>query len=256
MKSYLYMALAIFVSFFLSLNTVKLVSLDEMGLFLTVIGIIYGLMAAFTISNAWERFSAIRDAVSEETYALTSAYIYSQEFSDKAGFVKLKAKLLEYCEEVPKVSWKSYWHSEKTHQKFRDIIKIVARMKLKNIKDEHLFDEITTDLEDAARARSRQLVFSHTRISSIQWILNIVLSLFLVAGLVFTSLPDYKLSVFIVFSMISSVLMILVVMYELDTMKVYEEEVSNEPYWQIIKLIHKGDDRKLVLTDSGLDVYA
>ena len=253
MKSYFYMALAIFVSLILSLNPVKLVSLDEMGLFLTVIGIIYGLMAAFTISNAWERFSVIRDSISEETYALTSAYIYAEELSDKSGFGKFKAKLLEYCEEVPKVSWRLYWHSEKTHQKFRDIIKIVAQMKLKNIKDEHLFDEITTDLEDAARARSSQLVLSHTRISSIQWILNIALSLFLVAGLVFTSLPDYKLSIFIIFSMISSVLMILVVMYELDTMKVYEEEISNEPYWQIIHIIR--GDKKSVLTDAGPDVF-
>lgn len=254
MKSYFYMVLALVVSFFLSLNTIKLVSLDEMSLFLTVIGIIYGLMAAFTISNAWERFSAIRDAVAEETYALTSLFIYAGELSDKPGFGKLKAKMIEYCEEVPKVSWKSYWHSEKTHQKFRDIIKIVAQMKLKNIKDEHLFDEITTDLEDAARARSRQLVLSHTRISNIQWILNIVLSLFLVGGLVFTSLPDYKLSIFIIFSMISSVIMILVVMYELDAMKISEAEVSNEPYWQILKILRGG--KNPVLSDEGPDLFA
>lgn len=237
MKTYGYMIAAFLAALFLSLNTVKFVSLDEMSLFLTVIGIIYGLIAAFTISNSWERFSKIRDAISEEIYALTSICIYSQELSDKASFLKLKAKIIEYCKEVPNIEWHEYWKAEKTHKKFRDIIRIVAQVKIKNIKDEHLFDEITTELEDAARSRSSQLVLSQNRISKVQWSLNIFLSLILVGSLIFTSLPDYKLSIFIIFSMIASILMILIVIYELDSMKVAEEEVSNEPYRQVVRVI-------------------
>ncbi len=235
--SYIYLVVVVLFSFLLSLNSIKLFSLDEISLFLTVIGLIYGLIAAFTISNAWQRFSAIRDAISEEVYALMSMYIYAQEFSDKTTFGRLKSKLIEYCMEVPEIEWHEYWRSDKTHKKFRDMIRIVAKVKIKNIKDEHLFDEITTELEDAARARSMQLVLSQNRTSKIQWLLNIFLSAIIVMGLVFTSLPNSALSMFVITAMIASVLMILVVLYELDSMKVAEEEVSNEPYKQVVRVI-------------------
>lgn len=42
---------------------------------------------------------------------------------------------------------------------------------------------------------------------------------------------------FVITAMIASVLMILVVLYELDSMKVAEEEVSNEPYRQVVRVI-------------------
>lgn len=166
-QSYVYLAVVILFAFLLSMNNIKLFSLDEISLFLTVIGLIYGLIAAFTINNAWQRFSSIRDAISEEIYALMSIYIYAREFSDKATFDKLKSKLVEYCTDVPEIEWHDYWRNEKTHKKFRDIIRIVAKTKIKNIKDEHLFDEITTELEDAARARSMQLVLSQNRTSKV-----------------------------------------------------------------------------------------
>lgn len=237
MKTYSYMVLAILFSFLLSLNSIKLVSLDETSLFLTVIGLIYGLIAAFTINNAWERFSAIRDGISEEVYALISVYTYTKELSDKSSFRKFKEKLLDYCKDVPTIEWVDYWNSEPTHRKFRDLIRIIAQVKIKNIKDELLFNEITTELGNAARVRIRQIVLSQTRISGIQWMLNIFLSSILVLGLIFTSFPDYWLSVFIISTMVAAILMIFIVLYELDSMKLKKEDVSNEPHRQVIRII-------------------
>ncbi len=237
MKSYTLMILIIVIAFLLSLNTTRIFTLDELSLFLTVVGLIYGLIAAFTISNAWERFSSIRDAISEETYALTSAYIYSKQLSDKKVARDLKQRIIEYCKEVPTVEWHDYWHSEKTHKKFRGIIEAVSKIKFKTVKDSNLFDEITTEMEDAARSRNKQLILAQSRISKLQWILNIFLSVILVIGLTLAEIPGTTLSMFVTGSMITAILMILIVVYELDGMKVAEEEVSNEPYFSIIKIL-------------------
>lgn len=237
MRTYSYMCLAVIFSFLLSLNTIKLVSLDETSLFLTVIGLIYGLIAAFTINNAWERFSAIRDGISKEVYSLISIYTYTKELSDKSSFRKFKEKLLDYCKDVPTIEWVDYWNSEPTHQKFRDLIRIVAQVKIKTIKDELLFNEITTELGNAARVRIKQIVLSQTRISSLQWILNIFLSSILIVGLVFTAIPNYWMSIFIISTMVTAILMIFIVLYELDSMKMNKEDVSNEPHRQVIRII-------------------
>ena len=237
MRTYTYMVFAILSAFLLSLNTIKIFSVDEISLFLTVIGLIYGLISAFTINNAWERFSKIRDAIAEETNSLITANIFAKKLSDKASAAKIKDKIIDYCMQVPEIEWRDYWKSEKTHKTFREIVEIFADIKLKNSKDVELFDDIGEELRDASAARNSQLVLSQTRISKIQWILNIFLSSILIAGLLLTSLPNYPLSIFIIATMIAAVLMILVVIYELESMKLAEEEVSNEPYRQVVHII-------------------
>lgn len=237
LKTYRYLFVVVVVAFLLSLNTFRAFSLDEMSLFLTVVGLIYGLVVAFTINNAWERFSKIRDCIAAEVNALMSMYIYAVHLSDQDSLRKLKEQLVEYCKEVPTIEWHDYWKSEKTHQKFRGLIKTVASVKLESTKDQEIFDEVSEELRAAAVARYQQLVLAETRISKIQWALNIFLSAILIAGLVLLKIPDFLLSVFIVTSMVSAVIMLLVVLYELDTMKTAEEEVSVEPYKQVVRVV-------------------
>ena len=163
-----------------------------MSLFLTVVSLIYGLIAAFTINNAWERFSKIRDAVAEETNSLVTMYIFAKQLSDKIAFKKLKETLSEYTQEVPTIERHEYWASEKTHKKFRTLIKIVSEIKLKNQKDIELFDEVGEELRDAAATRNAQLVLAQTRVPKLQWALNILLSAILIIGLVLVHSPLEK----------------------------------------------------------------
>ncbi|MFA4819697.1 MAG: DUF4239 domain-containing protein [Candidatus Aenigmatarchaeota archaeon] len=237
MKSYYYLIVIVLVSFTISLNRLDTFTLNEMSLFLTVIGLIYGLIAAFSINNSWDRFSKIRDAVSKEISSLLLLFKYSNYISDKKSRLALKKTLLEYCNEVPRVEWHDYWKSEDTHRKFRKIQDIVIGMKLKGEKDSVIFDQMTDELTNATNARDQQLILAQTKISKIQWVLNIFLSAVLVIGLLLLDISNFILSMFISTSMIAAVLMILVVIYEMNSMKVSEEEISIDPYIMMIKTI-------------------
>lgn len=237
MKSYYYFVLIVLFSFLLSFNRIEIFSLDEMSLFLTVIGLIYGLIAAFSINNAWERFSKIRDAIALEIDSFDSIHSLSRQLSDKASVRKLKSVMIDYCNEVPKVEWHKYWEAENVHKIFKTMQKIVSEIKIKNQKDYLLLDKIIDEVSEAASARSQQLILAQSRISKIQWVLNIFLSLILIAGLVFLQILNYTLSIFIVATMIAAILLILTVIYDLDSMKVAEEEVSIEPYRRLVKII-------------------
>ncbi len=233
------MLIAVFIAILLSFNNIRIFTLEEMSVFLTVIGLIYGIMSAFAISNAWERFSKIRDAIAEETNALTTMYIYAKHMSDKNAVKKLKQKAIEYCKEVPRIDWPDYWNSEKTHKKFRDMIEIVAGMNLKGIKDVELFDDVSEELRIASTSRNLQLILSKTRLSKSQWVLNIFLSLIMIVGLTFLNVPDYLTAVVSTTLMIIAVIFILFVIYELDSLRVSDKEVSIEPWLKVAKFIEK-----------------
>lgn len=132
-----------------------------------------------------------------------------------------------------------YWASKNTHQKFNELVHAVADITIRTKKDEVLFEAISEELRDAASARNLQLVLSQTKISNTQWVLNIFLSVILIIGLIFLSIQNYLLSIFIVASMIASVLMILLVIYQLDSLSVSYEEVSVAPYKKVMTLINE-----------------
>lgn len=159
--------------------------------------------------------------------------------SDKFSVKKLRQKAIEYCKEVPKIDWPDYWNSEKTHQKFRDMIEIVAGMKLKGAKDVELFDDVSEELRIASTARNMQLILSRTRLSKFQWALNIFLSIILIIGLTFLNVPDYITAIASSMLMTIAIIFILFVIYELDTLRTSDNEVSIDPWIKVAKFIEK-----------------
>lgn len=239
MKTYAYSIAAILVALLLATNNTGFFPSDEISLFLTVIGLIYGLIAAFTINAAWERFTKIRDSIAAETNALTVMYIFSKQLSDKKAFNSLRQGVVDYCESVLKTEWHDYWKNDRLHKKFQNLIEIVSKIKFNNKRDEELYTHMVGDeIRNAANARTLQLVLSQTRIPPVQWVLNIFLSSIIIIGMIFRYTPSNTiLSTFITAGMIAATLMLLVVIYEFDSMKVAEEEVSNEPYRQVVRII-------------------
>jgi hypothetical protein len=239
MRTYVYLLFALFVAALLSLNSFKLFTLDEISLFITVVGLMYGLMAAFTINNAWERFSKMRDAISQETDGLITMWIYTKHMSDKKSVELIRTQVIEYCDEAPRIEWDNYWKSVETHKKFHTLIDLISEMKVKNQKDALLFAELSEELRSATTGRNSELILSTTKVSPMQWTLNIFLSFILIVGLTLLGLPNYTLTIFTVSTMVAAIIMILCVIYELDTLKFAEKETFCDPYAQVIRVVSK-----------------
>lgn len=238
-KTFWYGILIIAISSLLSLNKIKLFTLDDLGLFLTVIGLIYGLIAAFTISNSWERFSKIRDEIAAETSALENFYLLGKSLPDRITFKNIRKMLASYLIEVPAIEWKDYWKSENIHKKFRNLIEEFSKIEISGEKFIVIFDDMGDELKRASAARSSQLVLSQTRLTRIQWVLNLFLSISLIISITLLKFNDPIVSIFIVAVMIIAILMILLVIYELDSMIIAEQEVSIEPYLKLASIIKK-----------------
>jgi hypothetical protein len=206
-----------------------------MALFLTVVGLIYGLIAAFTINNSWERFSKIRDSIAEETSSIQNLHEILKEIADKPLMKKFYNVIAEYCKGVLESEWYEYWLKEDVHKKFRELFDVLGSVKVSSPKDTVLYDQCFDEMHQASTSRTQQLVLAQTRLSKIQWTLLLFLSVILVISIIFLSLPSGILSIFVSTTMITSIVLIFFVIYELDSMKLSEREVSVEPYIKLAR---------------------
>jgi hypothetical protein len=240
MRTFLYTALAVILTIVLALNPMKVFNLGDAGLFIIIIALIYGLVSAFTISQAWERFTKIRDAVTQEMNSLVTMHIYAKQMSDTASVKQLQDGVIGYCDMVPQVDWHQYWKAEETHKRFRSLFEVLAKMKLKNAKDVELFNEVSHELRSASHARDTQMLMAQTRISSAQWGFNLFLSGVLIMTMVLLAMPSYWVSVVLVAIVIVSVITILFLIHELDSMSFAEREIACEPYANVMRIVSEG----------------
>lgn len=240
-----YVIITILISFLLSLNVFRIFPVEQTSLFITVVGLIYGLIAAFTINNSWERFSKIRDAISEETSSLINLYLLMEKIADKKTLNKYSCAVVKYCKDVVKTEWHEYWSKENIHQEFIKIFAIVTSINIKKPNKIIIFDHCLSEIREASTARSRQLVLAHAGISKIQWALILFLSLVLVVSLAFLALPFTVVTLFVSTAMIASIILILLVIREINSMKLAEREVSSEPYVEVVKRVSKTVDKDI-----------
>lgn len=240
MKTSFLIIMTMAVSTALALNPIKLLSLADAGLFFTVIGVTYGVMSAFAINDVDKALDQLRDSFGHEASALKSIYMLSKRLSDKVAFKKIRFSMLEYCKETIALDLDAYGSGTKAHLKFHSLLGLISDIKIKNGRDSVFFNSIIDEAKLASNARDEQIMLAKDRLPKVQWVLEIFLSLLLVIILTIVIIPTDPISTFVVFMMLSAILLTLVVIYELDSMRDFEDEISNEPYRKLIFLIESG----------------
>ncbi len=232
--------LMVVISLVLALNPVKLLPLTEASLFFIVIGVTYGVMSAFAISDVDTALDQLRDAFNIEVSALKSIYLLSKRLSDSKAFKRIASALLEYCNETMALELSAYAKGNEAHKKFHSLLALLSSVKVNGSRDGVLFDAVVDEARKASEARDRQIALARDRLPIAQWLFEVFLSVLLVFILTLVILPYNAVSITITALMMSAILLVLVVIYELDSMGDFEDEISNEPYRKLIALIQSG----------------
>ena len=80
-------------------------------------------------------------------------------------------------------------------------------------------------------------MLAQTRITRLQWILNIFLSAILLIGLALLQMPTANLTPIIIAAMMAAIMLIMLVIYEIDALGINDKEVFIEPYYQLVRII-------------------
>jgi hypothetical protein len=134
----------------------------------------------------------------------------------------------------------AYAKGNEAHKKFHSLLALLSSVKVNGSRDGVLFDAVVDEARKASEARDRQIALARDRLPIAQWLFEVFLSVLLVFILTLVILPYNAVSITITALMMSAILLVLVVIYELDSMGDFEDEISNEPYRKLIALIQSG----------------
>ncbi len=237
MKTGFLIIIAILVSAILALNPFKFLSFNDASLFFTVIGVTYGVMSAFAINDTDKALDQLRDAFGKEVNSLKSIYLLSKSLSDNVAFKKICSSIVEYCKETIDLDLAAYGQGTKAHIKFHSLLSLISGIKIRGTRDRALFASILEDTKITSMSRDEQIILARDRLPKMQWILELFLSFILIGILTVVSVPQTIVSVAVVFFIMVAILFTLIVIYELDSMKDFEDEISNEPYRKLIAIV-------------------
>jgi len=143
---------------------------DVAGVTFGVLGAFYGLVLAFVIVAAWQRFNQASASTHQEATALGSLYRLAQALPEPTG-IQLESAVLEYSRHVVDVEWpkmagKTYDRENRGDHK---LWSIVLEYRPADSREQMLIDKSIDQLNQISQARSIRFLFYDDDLPSVLW---------------------------------------------------------------------------------------
>ncbi len=156
----------------------RLVPVDQLqknhevaGITFGVLGAFYGLVLAFVIVAAWERFNQANANSHEEATALESLYKLGAGFSEPMR-TQLDAAVLEYTHRVVEKEWPQMANNTYRAEKGSDLNfwSIVLSYHTADSREQMLVDKAIDQLNIIDQARNQRILFYDDDLPSVVWL--------------------------------------------------------------------------------------
>ncbi len=207
---------------------------------LGLVGLLFAILVGFFITDLWSRFQRIRENVATEVSGLQTYYLFTQilgKFPHHKEWAGKQQELIDrYIREFFYVEWGDYG---KIDPYFNEIIKSLEEIKeLKTNKEVETYTNFLPLLNEVTTAREKLFMYGKDRLNKMEWIVVLFLSAILVFSIFATRTPDLS-SLFLSGTLISTVIILLLILRDLNNLSFGEEMVSFEPYETIFDVIDK-----------------
>ena len=137
-----------------------------------VVGAFYGLLLAFVIVAAWERFDQAEAEVQGEGAALTSLYMLSEGFTEPVA-AQMQQAIRTYTRKLIEVDWPdmaNYRYTSIEHSMDPLVLwQIVTSYKTENSRQEMLVDKSFDQLTELSKGNSLRDQYSRENLPSVMW---------------------------------------------------------------------------------------
>lgn len=207
---------------------------------LGLVGLLFAILVGFFITDLWSRFQRIRENVATEVSGLQTYYLFVQilgKFPHHKEWAEKQQELIDrYIREFFYVEWGDYG---KIDPYFNEIIKSLNEIKeLKTNKEVETYTNFLPLLNEVTTAREKLFMYGKDRLNKMEWIVVLFLSAILVFSIFAIRTPDLS-SLFLSGTLISTVIILLLILRDLNNLSFGEEMVSFEPYETIFDVIDK-----------------
>jgi len=221
-KSYAIVVFIISAGFTLSFFKIQifgpLPSEDEpwIAAFIQVIGIIYAILAAFMIVNAWTEVNSLDDTIRKETISLRNIYFLGLQFHDENVLNDLKQSILNYITSIIDAYWEESIEIDETDKKFIEISKSIEEFKLNTGKKYILLNNIHEEFRSASTQRATVLSFIAAKTPRVLWLFIIFLSFVMVFNFIIIDYANQWIATLIITLVSIAIAFVLVLIYDMD----------------------------------------
>jgi hypothetical protein len=144
---------------------------DVAGFTFGVIGAFYGVVLAFVIVAAWQRFERADEKTQNEALALTNMYVLSRGFEDPMRSDMIAA-VRKYASEVVNREWDAMAQAsfQKSMDSEQNLWKVLLTYNPKDSRDQILLGKCLDDMGQLSDARELRYVFYGQGLPSVVWI--------------------------------------------------------------------------------------
>ncbi len=227
----------------------------DLTIVLTISTFLFGIIAAFAISERYSRFQDLRKLVSAETSSLSFIYITSVDI-DKNYSEKLRKLIDDYL--IASMQYELHNYEDELQLEFNTLEKAInqGRIFIKDGKPE-LFNKLMDSLVLLNKTRNEISLLGKDKMEKVQWLTLISLSFVTILSTIFilnTNIFTRSLAVIFCFTII----LILLILRDLNNDRWHKESISISPFtevWDVLGLPHyfmKVDiDTKRVILQKG-----
>lgn len=207
---------------------------------LGIVGLLFAILVGFFITDLWSRYQKIRENVAVEVSGLQTYYLFVQilgKFPRHREWAKKQQELIDkYIREFFRVEWSDYG---KIDPYFNEIIKSLQEVKeLKTNKEVETYTNFLPLLNEVTTAREKLFMYGKDKLNKMEWIVVLFLAIILVFSIFVIRTPDLP-SLFLSGTLISTVIILLLILRDLNDLSFGEDMVSFEPYETIFDVIGK-----------------
>jgi hypothetical protein len=162
--------------------------------YIQAIGVLYGIVAAFTIYVVWGQFNDCQEAVDEEAAELAHLSRYAALLKDDVASERIRWCVANYASAVIDSEWSAMARKEsakEVNRRFDDVIQAANSVSVSDRREASIFwPEIVKKIENASDFRIRRLYLAATRVPAMLRILLYVASAALISGFLLLAIED------------------------------------------------------------------
>lgn len=237
----LVVGILLFFKFYFDTSEAFIKDVSSVSSYLTVIGTLYSILAAFVIYVVWDQFNRSSGAVESETNDIGDLLTYSGYLNDTKFERTIYESVSRYADLVVTDEWKKLQNGEKSTQAeaaFKKIYECIKSVKFDDKKDPIAWQQIIKKFNDISDARSQRIFVSMERIPILLKSLLYLVSISVIGGFFLLGIENNTIAVAITALTTIMVTFIIEVVEDLDNPYTGKWAISNQSF-KDIKVLNK-----------------
>ncbi len=206
---------------------------------LVFIGILFGIVVGFFISDLYARFQSIKENAATDSSGLGTYFSFAKLMvrgrQNRKWLENTRDIINRYVRKFMPLPWEEY---SKTEKEFNELMDSLKELEYKTDKENETYSNMLATLSGISDAREKLVMNGTDHLTKAEWTVVFLLGALLLFSLFYVKTMAF-ISIMFTGFLASAILILLLVIKDLSNLNFGESSVSIEPYERVLDTIGK-----------------